>query len=339
MKRKGICYDVGRVMLGNNWRPNFDPDIIHREIEIIKNDLHCNTIRICGQDINRLVTASEDALKQGLEVWFSPEIWDKNQKETHDYIVKAAVAAEELRKHHPEIVFSLGSELTIFMQGIIEGNNFFERINHPSFMENIKAGIHNKPLNAFLVGANMAIRPVFKGKVTYTSAPLETVDWSLFDFVCLDIYRDKSIKNVYEDIIKKYFENKKPVVIGEFGCCTYQGAEDMGARGSFIIDFSEDISKPPTRLNGYYIRDERVQALELTDELRLFDDIGVDGTFVFTFVQPTFKYNKEAEYDVDMASYSLVKSYSDKQGETYPDMSWEPKESFYAVSEYYSNDN
>ncbi len=39
-----------------------------------------------------------------------------------------------------------------------------------------------------------------------------------------------------------------------------------------------------------------------------------------------------------MASYSLVKSYADgKHGTTYPDMTWEPKESFAAVAEYYVN--
>ena len=71
MKRKGVCYDVGRAM-GGNWRPIFDPKIVHRELEIIKNDLHCNAVRICGLDINRLMKASEDALQQGLEVWLSP---------------------------------------------------------------------------------------------------------------------------------------------------------------------------------------------------------------------------------------------------------------------------
>jgi hypothetical protein len=38
-----------------------------------------------------------------------------------------------------------------------------------------------------------------------------------------------------------------------------------------------------------------------------------------------------------MASTSLVKSYADgKDGATYPDMEWEPKESFRAVAEYYA---
>ena len=36
------------------------------------------------------------------------------------------------------------------------------------------------------------------------------------------------------------------------------------------------------------------------------------------------------------ARYSLVKSFADnKHGMTYPDMTWEPKEAFKAVSEYY----
>lgn len=68
VKRKGVCYDVGRVLEGSLQRPSFDECVVHRELEIIKNDLHCNAVRIQGFDIDRLVTASEDALKQGLEV-------------------------------------------------------------------------------------------------------------------------------------------------------------------------------------------------------------------------------------------------------------------------------
>lgn len=37
MKLEGITYDVGRV-LGMNWRPVFDPDVVHRELAIIKTD-------------------------------------------------------------------------------------------------------------------------------------------------------------------------------------------------------------------------------------------------------------------------------------------------------------
>ena len=29
MKRQGVCYDVGRVMMWTNWRPDFDPQVVH----------------------------------------------------------------------------------------------------------------------------------------------------------------------------------------------------------------------------------------------------------------------------------------------------------------------
>ena len=107
--------------MGFNWRPSFDPEIVHRELEIIKNDLHCNAVRICGLDLNRLITASEVALDVGLEVWLSPEMWDKSPDKTLKYITNAASAAETMYQRYPDkLVLSVGSELTLFMKGIVE---------------------------------------------------------------------------------------------------------------------------------------------------------------------------------------------------------------------------
>ena len=40
---------------------------MHHELGIIRNDLHCNAVRVCGLDIERLMTsASEDALNAGI---------------------------------------------------------------------------------------------------------------------------------------------------------------------------------------------------------------------------------------------------------------------------------
>ena len=389
MNRKGVCYDVGRVMMGGNWRPKFDPKIVREELGIIKNDLHCTAVRICGLDIKRLTLASEYALDQDLEVWFSPEMWDRTQDETLEYITAAAREAEILRKHWPDkIVFSLGSELTLFMKGIVEGENFFERMNMPSFWEGIKAGKHNQSLNAFLDKANYAVRREFAGPVTYFSVPLETVDWSRLDFVGVDMYRDQRIRDAYGDMVKRYHSHRKPVVIGEFGCCTYQGAEKLGGNG-FMIMFGmmadylhpqaqlpklvSDFLKVIPRVDGHYVRDEGLQARELTDQLGVLDSAGVDGAFVFTFVSPNSTYNDDPGFDSDMGSFSLVKSYPEKEtveefarqatvqakqfsgaeldpgvlakfaenvgrhGQAYADMPWDPKESFRAVAEYYGN--
>jgi hypothetical protein len=81
MKYKGVCYDVGRYLYGN-WRKDYNPRTVHRELEIIKNDLHCNAVRINSRYISLLEVSSKYALEQSFEVWFSPELWDKRPEET-----------------------------------------------------------------------------------------------------------------------------------------------------------------------------------------------------------------------------------------------------------------
>lgn len=352
MRLKGVCYDVGAVM-GFNWRPHFDPKEVHREIEIIKTDLHCNAIRISGLSIDRLTTAAEDALKQGLEVWLSPLMWDKSPERTLSYVTKAAGAAESLRQNYGDkLVFSVGSELTLFMQGIIKGKYLVSRIKNPDFGPIIKAGAHNKPLNAFLTKANEAVISVFRGKVTYCSLVWEAVDWNLFDYVGVDHYRIERIKNQYIDMLKPAFAHGKPVVITEFGCSTTHagvGSEDLldpaGLGVKSIIDFkSQFLHQLPLvghfvkpHLVGEHIRDEQWQASQLVDNLAVLDGAGVDGAFISQFVSQIDPYSDDPKFDLDMASSSLVKYYEGKRrGVTYPDMPWEPKEAFKAVAEYYA---
>jgi hypothetical protein len=75
MDTKGVCYDVGRVYGGVfRTRPVFDAETTRRELEIIRDDLHCNAVRLQGRDVGRLTTAAQDALALGLEVWFSPRV-------------------------------------------------------------------------------------------------------------------------------------------------------------------------------------------------------------------------------------------------------------------------
>jgi hypothetical protein len=192
---------------------------------------------------------------------------------------------------------------------------------------------HNRPLNAFLKRAVAEVRTVFHGPVTYASAPIEEVDWSLFDYVGLDYYRGKQNRTTYGERLKRHFAHDKPVVITEVGCCTYQGAEDKGARGFMIVD-----PQHPDRLRSGYVRDEALQAREVADMLDIVDSAGAEGAFVFTFATPTLHYDANPLHDLDMANYALVKSYSGgAHGTTYPDMPWEPKAAFRAVADYYAH--
>lgn len=347
IKHKGVVYDVGRVLYGDDWRKDYDPAIVRRELEIIKADLHCNAVRICGRDVGRLATASEYALQQGLEVWFSPELWNQSPARTLDYTAQAAQAAEQLRARYPDkLVVCVGTELTLFMKGIIAGSTFMGRMkNFRSGKAGIKDGKHNKPLNDYLADVTGAVRKVFHGPITYASLPFEQVDWESFDIVGLDHYRGQKNKATYADGLKPYLAHGKPVAVMEFGCCTYQGAEDAGGQAFNIVDSTSLILHQlpivgkfvQPKLTGHYVRDEALQAREITEQLSILEKAGVNSAFVFTFVHPNSPYNENPQNDLDMASYSLVKSYDGgRHGTTYPDMTWEPKEAFRAVAEYYA---
>ncbi|WP_236860091.1 abortive infection protein [Candidatus Formimonas warabiya] len=337
--RKGVNYDVGTFTRGkeSSSRDKFEPDIVQRELEIIKSDLHCNAIRISGQDIARLTMAAESALELGLEVWFSPSFVDANEQETLSYLAECAKAAEQLRVQSPHIVFVIGCELTFFMKGLVEGNTTFDRIN--TFMKpwrllksTLLKGSFNKRLNCFLSQATTVVRAHFHGQLTYASGPWEDVNWDLFEIVGIDYYREAMNKNSYRKKLRTYFKHGKPVVILEFGCCTYRGAEDKGGYGWAIVDRSQK----PYQLKGEFVRDESVQANYVIELLDIFKGENVQGAFVFTFVSPTYPYHENSLYDLDMASYSLVKTYVNRNGTTYKDMPWEPKQCFMALAEYYA---
>ena len=343
MKLKGVCYDVGREMMGKNWRPDFDPSIVRREIEIIRNDLHCNAIRLQGRDVTRLATASKIALDLGLEVWFSPELWDRPPDETAEFLGQAASIAQELLDSAPDkVVLSVGSEVILFSRGFVPGDNVLERLANPRLREIIMSASTQASLASFVSRLAQTARKKFLGKLTYASVGMERVDWGEFDYVGVDLYRGGPMFDRYPELLARYTSMGKPVVNTEFGCCTFRGAERLGGRGWDVVDWG---AWPP-RLKGDYVYDQTSQARELSALLEMNDRGGVYGTFVFTFVDAGagLPEGKEAEairlvsFDPDLVRYSLVKSYPDRRvGTSYPDMPWEPKESFRAVADYYAN--
>jgi hypothetical protein len=213
MRRRGVCYDVGRVLEGLNWRPVFDPAEVHRELEIIRDELHCNAVRVCGRDLDRLLAASCDALAQGLEVWFSPELWNESPDDTLAYVIEAARQAAGLHDRWPgRVVFSVGSELSLFMRGILKGDTLAERIENPRFLRQVRAGAHHAPLNAFLGRAADAVRAVFDGPLTYASV--------IYDKVGVDatfVYVFSTPVNAYCDDPRYDFDMANYALVKSYG--------------------------------------------------------------------------------------------------------------------------
>jgi len=72
MQHRGVHYDTGTVFRGQGYaistrRRALDMAVVRRELEIIRDDLHANAVRIVGSDVKRLTDVAEVALARGFE--------------------------------------------------------------------------------------------------------------------------------------------------------------------------------------------------------------------------------------------------------------------------------
>ena len=336
MRGKGVTYDTGFFNGTVSTHEPFDPEVVAREMRIIRDDLNCTAVRVTGGDVGRLETAARHAAAAGLEVWLSPFTCDLTTDQLLELLADCARRAERLRHAGAAVVFVTGSEVSLFTQGFFPGDTIGDRLavlGDPHPMRERLPAI--PPLvNAFLERAVSVARHWFRGPLTYASIPFEGVAWTAFDIVATDGgYRSADVAAVFRDGIRHLVGQGKPVAITEFGCTTYRGSADMGARGDQIIEWSTDAR--PLRLDGDYIRGEEEQASQVRELFDIFEAEGVDSAFVSTFARFDLPHRAEPRLDLDTASYGVVKVLEDRRGDRYPDMAWEPKAAFDTIAEMY----
>jgi hypothetical protein len=335
LRARGIGYDTGFSFDGVTRRP-FDHKVVHRELQIIRDDLHCTAVRLFGNDMDQLEFAAHHAANLGLEVWFSPFPYQFGPEEVLNLLADGAERAERIRSQGAEVVFVAGAELSLFNTGFLPGDSLEERTGRllrrePETRE-LLVGLPTR-INGFLSRAVAVVRERFNGKVTYASIPFEGVDWTPFDIVSVDLHRSKEIAHIFQQGVRTLVAQGKPVAITEFGCTTHRGAADHGGRGgSEMIEFDGAI---PVRLNGHYIRDEQEQATYLRELLDVFTAEGIDAAFACTFVCYGWPHRSDPREDLDMASWGVVKVLEERLGDTYPDMPWEPKAAFTVLADSY----
>lgn len=352
MRGKGITYDTGFLTAGGSGSTHepFNPDLVQREMRIIRDDLHCNAVRITGGNVDRLEIAATHAAAAGLDVWISPFTNDLTTDGLLAVLAGCAERAERLRQTGAEVVLLTGSELSLFTVGFLPGATLSDRLalltapqSQPERWREQIAAVRTR-INAFLGKAVATVRERFGGKISYASLPFEGVDWTPFDVIATDAgYRSIEVAGHYREGIRAFVAQGKslgkPVAITEFGCTTHRGAASLGGRGDTIVEWGDD--GKPARLAGEYIRDEDEQAAYLRELLDIFDAEGVDTVFVNTFARYDLPHRSDASdprADFDMASYGVVKVFDDhdRHGHTYPDLPWEPKAAFTALADYYS---
>lgn len=335
LRGKGITYDTGVFNAGVNTHEPFDPDIVKREMCLIHDDLHCNAVRITGGNPDRLEIAAIHAAETGMEVWFSPFTCDLTIDELLDFLADCAERAERLRRQGAEVVFVTGAELSLFTVGFLPGDTIKERLELLAAPHRLRELLPQVPprINDFLGKAVARVRERFGGKISYASIPFEGVDWTLFDFISVDAYRSSAVANQYRAAIRTLVAQGKPVAITEFGCATFRGAADMGARAALIVEY--DDHNTPSGLTGDYIRDEAEQALYLRELLEIFTAEGIDTAFANTFASYHLPHRPDSGSDLDIASFGVVTVLEDRPGSFYPDLLWEPKKGFTALADYY----
>jgi hypothetical protein len=335
-----MTYDTGFVRNGEISRESFDPEVVRRELAIIRDDLHCNAVQLTGGDPERLELAARFAAGLGLEVWFSPYPLELTPAEILSLFTDCAERAERLRAGGAEVVFVAGVELSIMNRDFMPGGTVDERLalllDDPGRRPEKLAEVNTR-ISGFLRTAVAAVRQRFLGRVTYCAIPFERVDWTLFDIVSMELIRSAEVADQFREGVRSLVAGGKPVAITGFGVPAYRGAGDRGGRAMEIVEYDEGTGAP-ARLNGRYARDEAGQATYLSELLEIFTSEGVDSAFVFLFALDGFPYRPDGDPrdDLDLASPGIVKVLEDRRGDAYPDMAWEPKAAFTAVAECYS---
>ncbi|BCJ68366.1 hypothetical protein GCM10009779_49520 [Polymorphospora rubra] len=315
LKVRGISYLVGDA----------HPDDLRRDLEIISRDLHCNTVMLISGDVPRLMAAAGCALDLGLDVYLRPDPTDLPRTTLLERLDSAAAQAEVLRRAYPgRVTLVVGSEFSHTAPGIVPGPRSFLRLQLIIRFHRLLRRRIARRLNTLLTRAVTVARGRFDGPLTYASAGWERVDWTLFDVVGISFYRSRRNAATYVDRLRDLVRRHgKPVVITEFGCGAFAGADQRGAGSFQIVNWFAD----PPRVSDDHPRDESVQARYLADLISLYDTEGVRGCFVFTFAMPDFPHRSDPNLDLDKAGFGVMAACADG--------TYRRKQAFHAVADSY----
>lgn len=103
--------------------------MVGRELGVIRDDLHCNAVRVTGGDPERLELAATHAADLDLEVWFSPYPLELTTDEMLALFADCAERAERLRQRGAEVVFVAGAELSLMNRGFLPGDTQADRLD------------------------------------------------------------------------------------------------------------------------------------------------------------------------------------------------------------------
>lgn len=194
----------------------------------------------------------------------------------------------------------------------------------------------SEELNVALRGFAEAVRATFSGPLTYSAGTWEAVDWSLFDIVGIDYYRRQESDEEYVDGLAAHRREGKPLAVMEVGCCAYDGAAAAGDGGFTILQGVEPDGSGIWRDGRPPERDEQEQADYIATQLELLAGSDVHAVFVYVFSFPSYRAGDGAK-DLDIACFSLVKTFAADDERTQQMPPWAPKKAFHRAGEFFKH--
>lgn len=333
--RGGVCYDTG--VLGAAGEPlsrvRWSRGQLEREIGMIAHNLRCPSITAFGSDIGRLVETTAAANRHGMDVFVQPRFYDHPQDEILEHMAETARRAERQRRGD-NVKFVTGCEHFLFTPGIIPGANFTERIaNVPNISDGEWPAIIRR-FREFMARAVEVTRREFHGRITYGSAAGADAlwnDWSLFDIIGLDYYVFFGTDAEYTKDFDQYRRWHKPIMVLEFGSCTYTGAAEAGGMGWDIFDTVPN----PAVVKPGIVRNEREQAEHIARMLKVFGKENLAGAHLYSVISPDLPHhatNRDLDYDV--AAYSLYRTIRERWDDESSPYRLEPKQSYHAFKQH-----
>jgi hypothetical protein len=329
MTLKGVHYDVGTAFVaGELSRPLWNSADVVRDLQVIRNELHATHVNLYGSDLARLAEGAAFALGAGLGVWIQPRLIDGDRRQMLAFLSQGAEVAERLRPRG-EVVLNTGCELTVFTAGFIPGRTFLSRVSKLMWTFPLLPW-YSARLNRHLADVARVARERFRGPIVYSAGSWERVRWELFDYVGVNLYRDRWNEKNYVSELRRLHGLGQPVVITEFGCCAFDGAERLGGGGWLIVDHRQT----PAVVKPGHDRNEDVQARTIAELLDLYREENVHGAFVYDFMAASHRTHADPALDLDRAGYGLVKVLPEEPGET--SLRWERKRAFEEVARRYA---
>ncbi|MFG2134324.1 abortive phage infection protein [Streptomyces sp. NPDC048751] len=328
LAHRGVVYTLGA---GETPGTAFSTARMRRDVRVIRDELHADTLDVTGDGVERLTATAAEAAERGLHVWLQPTLGDVPERDILDHLAETGRFAERLRRQGASVDLSVGCEFWLYVPGILPGDTVLDRVQHrlDGTYDPVRT---QRRLDRFTARAAKVGRSVFRGRLSYAAAADDEVDWNLFDVVGIDYYGYHRRQADYVRDLRQYLRRGKPLALTEFGTCAYRGAPETGGMGWAIVDYAKD----PPEIKGNPVRSERTQAAYLVDVLEACESMGLYAAMAFEFVTPDAPHRPDSpRHDLDLASYAITKPLKDHPDDPGSDWHWEPKEAFHALARQY----